>query len=247
MKTRSAILAAMVAAGSFLNSDAIAAQRRVVVWSEGTAPANVYPHDINGAVGEALKSLKGWDVVLANIDQPDQGVSEESLGKTDVLVWWGHKKHNQVTDEAVARIVKHVKEDGMGFISLHSSHFAKPNKALMGTPCTWGSYVVDAEITITVKDPNHPICKGVAGSFDLGLTERYSDPYAVPAPQAVPLECVYKFKDGRTEKASQGLCWTIGKGKMFYFQTGHETCKHYFDPNVQQILRNAVEWAAPQK
>ena len=43
------------------------------------------------------------------------------------------------------------------------------------------------------------------------------------------------------------LCWTIGKGRMFYFQTGHETCKHYYEPNVQQILRNAVEWAAPQR
>jgi trehalose utilization protein len=135
----------------------------------------------------------------------------------------------------------------MGFVSLHSSHFAKPNKALMGTPCTWGAYVVDCNVTLLVKDPHHPICKGVAKSFDLGLTERYSEPYAVPEPQAVPLECVYTFKDGHTEKARQGLCWTIGKGRMFYFQTGHETCRHYFDPNVQQILRNAVEWAAPQK
>jgi trehalose utilization protein len=248
MKNAFIVLAAIVVIGPFLSSDALAAKRQVVVWSEGTAPTDVYPHDINGAVGEALKSLKDWNVVLADIDQPDQGASEELLKKTDVLVWWGHKKHDKVTDEVVARIVRHVKERGMGFVSLHSSHFAKPNKALMGTPCTWGAYVVnDAEITITVKDPNHPICKGVAKSFDLGLTERYAEPYAVPTPEAVPLECVYKFKDGHTETARQGLCWTVGKGKMFYFQTGHETCTHYFNPNVQQILRNAVEWAAPQK
>jgi len=162
MKTRVVVVAMTVAIGSFLNSDASAAKRQVVVWSEGTAPKEVYAHDINGAVGEALKSLKDWDVVLASIDQPDQGVSEEVLKKTDVLVWWGHQKHDQVTDATVARIVKRVKEGGMGFVSLHSSHFAKPNKALMGTPCTWGAYVVDANVTITVKDPNHPILQGPA-------------------------------------------------------------------------------------
>jgi len=247
MKIQFVILAAVPVVGLFLNSDALAAKKRVVVWSEKTAPTNVYPNDINGAVGEALKSLKDWEVVLANIDQPDQGINDELLNKTDVLVWWGHKRHDNVSDDLVRRIAKRVKEDGMGFVSLHSSHFAKPNKVLMGTPCTWGAYVVDANVTITVSDPNHPICKGVAKSFDLGLTERYGEPYAVPTPQAAPLECVYKFKDGHTEKARQGFCWTIGKGKMFYFQTGHETCTHYFEPNVQQILRNAVEWAAPQK
>ncbi len=249
MKIRLIGVAVVAAAGMVLSADAFAATRRVVVWSEGTAPKNVYPKDINGAVGEALKPLtdKGWEIVLASIDQPDQGISEDLLNKTDVLVWWGHQRHDQVSDALVARIVKRVKEDGMGFISLHSSHFAKPNKALMGTACTWGAYVVDANVTITVKDPNHPICKGVAKSFDLGLTERYSEPYAVPTPQAVPLECTYTLKDGRKQTARQGLCWTIGKGKMFYFQTGHETCTHYFEPNVKQILLNSVEWAAPQK
>jgi trehalose utilization protein len=250
MRKSSAITASVaVLVGLLVSSDGLAAQRRVVVWSEGTAPKDVYPNDISGAVGEALKPLKdkGWEIVLAGIDQPGQGVSEELLSKTDVLVWWGHKRHDEVTDETVARIVKHVKERGMGFISLHSSHFAKPNKALMGTACTWGAYVVDCNVTLVVKDPNHPICKGVAKSFDLGLTERYSDPYAVPTPQAEPLECLYTYKDGHTEKARQGLCWTIGKGRVFYFQTGHETCKHYYEPNVQQILRNAVEWAAPQR
>ena len=130
MRTGWVNIVLVTAVGLSLSPSILAAQRRVVVWSEGTAvDPNLYPHDINAAVGEALKSLKGWEVVLAGIDQPDQGVSEELLSKTDVLIWWGHKRHDQVRDEVVARIVKHVKEDGMGFISLHSSHFAKPNKA----------------------------------------------------------------------------------------------------------------------
>lgn len=235
MIAAAAILAATVTQGAPL---------RVVIWSEGTAPDKVYPNDINGAVAEALKPLTNVVTILANINQPDQGVSEELLAKTDVLIWWGHKKHGEVTDETTARIVKRVKEGGMGFIPLHSSHFAKPNKAVMGTACTWGAYVTDCSVTITVADKNHPICKGLPPSFDLGPTERYSDPYAVPAAEAVPLECLYKFNDGHTEKAKQAFCWTIGKGRVFYLQTGHETCPHYFDPNIQQVLRNAVLWTA---
>ncbi|MCX5685817.1 MAG: ThuA domain-containing protein, partial [Planctomycetota bacterium] len=106
--------------------------RTVVVWSEGTAPKNVYPDDINGAIADGLKkSLTGWDVVKASLDDPDQGLPDALLAKCDVLIWWGHKKHGQVKDELVDKIVKRVKEEGMGFIGLHSTHFAKPNKKLM--------------------------------------------------------------------------------------------------------------------
>ena len=234
---------------------ATAGKHRVVVWSERTAPKDPYPNDINGAVADALKSLDGWEIVCANIEQPDQGISDDLLKSADVLVWWGHKLHGKVNDDLVKKIVKRVKEDGMGFISLHSAHFAKPFRALMLeiTPAAneeirkkigaWGAYKVDADITITVKD-EHPIIKGVAKSFGLGRTERYGEKFMVPEPESVPLECEYKFADGHTERARQGLCWTVGKGKVFYFQTGHETFTHYFEPNVQQILRNAVAWAA---
>jgi trehalose utilization protein len=249
MKSKFILLVAFMAVGMFLNTNAFAAKRLVVVWSEGTAPKNVYPNDINGAIAEGLKTLDGWEIVTASIDQPEQGLPEELLNKTDVLIWWGHKKHKQVEDALVAKIVKRVKEDGMGFISLHSSHFAKPNKALMGTACSWGRYTTDKDKTsldVVVKTPTHPIAKGVK-DFHLKNTERYSEPYAVPEPEAVVFDGVYNKEGGEKENARQGLCWTIGKGRMFYFQPGHETYPHFFDPNVCQLLRNAVEWAAPQK
>jgi trehalose utilization protein len=44
-----------------------------------------------------------------------------------------------------------------------------------------------------------------------------------------------------------GLCWTIGKGKVFYFTPGHETYNDYYRPEVRRIFVNAVEWAAPAK
>ena len=122
-----------------------APRKTVVVWSEGTAPKNVYPNDINTAIAEGLRAseqMKDWDVVVANLSDPDQGLPDELLNKADVLLWWGHKKHGDVKDALVDKIEKRVKEGGMGFIALHSAHFAKPNKRLMGTPCTFAAYKV---------------------------------------------------------------------------------------------------------
>jgi trehalose utilization protein len=222
------------------------ATRCVVVWSEGTAPKKVYPNDINGAIVEGLKDLKGWEVVKANLSDPDQGLPDKLLQRADVLIWWGHQKHGEVKDELVDRIVKRVKEDGMGFISLHSSHFAKPNKKLMGTPCSWKAYVGDSTtLRVTVKDPSHPIAQGVK-EFTIVHNERYSDPYAVPTPKAIVFEGVATLKDGGTDPSQQGLTWEVGKGKMFYFQPGHETNPAFFDPNIRKIMSNAVQWAAPK-
>ncbi len=224
------------------------ANRCVVVWSEGTAPKKVYPNDINGAIAECLlKDLTGWEVVKANLSDPDQGLPSSLLNRADVLIWWGHQRHDQVKDELVDRIVKRVKEDGMGFISLHSSHFAKPNKKLMGTPCSWGAYEGDSTtLKVTVRSPDHPIAKDIK-EFTIEHNERYSDPYAVPTPKAVVFEGVATLKNGKTDPSQQGLTWEIGKGKMFYFQPGHETNPVFFDPNIRKIMANAVQWAAPSK
>jgi len=247
--SRRAVLAAgaVTAGGLLLGTEAMGAvrKRRVIVWSEGSAPKNVYPKDINTVVAEGLKPLKNWEVVIASLSDPDQGVSDESLKKTDVLIWWGHVRHGDVKDALVDRIVRRVKEDGMGFIALHSSHFSKALKKLLGTRCGFSEYVADgSSVKVIVKEKNHPIAKGIKG-FMLDNTERYSEPFQVPKPEAVVFDGVYGRPDGSKEESRQGLVWTVGKGKVFYFQPGHETYPHFFDKNVRQILLNAVAWAAP--
>lgn len=225
------------------------AKRCVVVWSEGTAPKNVYSNDINGAIVEGLAAkLDGWEIVKANLSDPDQGLPDALLNRADVLIWWGHKRHGNVKDALVAKIVKRVKEDGMGFISLHSSHFAKPNIALMGKACSWGGYLGDStSLKVTLKDEQHPIAKGVAKEFTIENHERYNDPYAVPEAKSIVFEGTFDLKNGQKSSSKQGFCWEIGKGKMFYFQPGHETNPIFFDTNVRQIMANAVLWAAPEK
>ncbi len=243
------LLVAATAVGLVLNmsiaqAEKNEAKRCVVVWSEGTAPKNVYPNDICGAIADGLKELKGWEVIEARLSDPNQGLPDELLNRTDVLIWWGHRKHNQVRDELVNKIVGRVKDDGMGFISLHSSHFARPNIKLMGTECSWRQYLSDSNtLMITAKDPNHPIARGV-GEFTIIHNERYSEPYAVPQPVAVVFEGTYTLNNGGADASRQGLTWEIGKGRVFYFQPGHETNPVFFDPNVRRIISNAVEWAA---
>jgi len=222
-------------------------KKTVVVWSEGTAPKNVYPNDINGAIAEGLKAsdqMKAWDVVVANLSDPEQGLTDALLAKADVLVWWGHKKHGDVKDELVNKIEKRVKEEGMGFIALHSAHFAKPNKRLMGTPCTFAAYKGDnKETVVKVAMPDHQIAKGVKAEFTVANDERYSDPYAVPPTDQMPLVGVQIHKDGVREDAKMGFCWNVGKARYFYLQLGHETNPIYFDAEIRKIMANAVIWA----
>ncbi|MCX8108667.1 MAG: ThuA domain-containing protein [Verrucomicrobiae bacterium] len=241
--------ASLATTGCLLSPYLIAAQgkRIVVVWSEGTAPKDLYPNDINAAIAEGLKTLNGWEIRVAHIDQPDQGLPDNLLNAADVLIWWGHKRHGEVKNELVDKIERRVKQEGMGFISVHSSHFAKPYRRLMGTPCSWREYKTDGtSVRIIVKLPDHPIAKGVK-DFELPKIERYGEPFRVPEPEAVVLDGIYKKPDGQEEPGRMGMCWTVGKGRVFYFTPGHETYDDFYRPEVRLIMRNAVEWAAPKK
>ena len=96
------------------------------------------------------------------------------------------------------------------------------------------------------KEPNHPIAAGIR-EFVVTHHERYSEPYAVPEPQAVVFEGVHTLRNGGEDPSRMGLCFQVGKGKFFYFQPGHETNPIFLDENVRKIMVNAVKWAAPAK
>src|SRR5579884_576585 len=242
---------ALLAAGAaFLAAGSVAEarpKRRVIVWSEGTAPRNVYPHDINTAIAEGLQPLKGWDVQTASINDPGQGLPEDVLQSASVLIWWGHARHAEVRDELVSQIVHRVKDEGMGFIATHSAHWSKPFKALMGTSGSWnGGYVEDgSKLDVLVVARRHAIARGL-NDFVIPHTERYTEPFEVPPPETLVFDGVYTRPDGAKEKSRQGMTWTIGKGRVFYFQPGHESYPIYFQEEVRHVFRNAVLWVAPR-
>ena len=83
----------------------------------------------------------------------------------------------------VARVHAHVLA-GMGIIILHSGHFSKIFKKLMGTSGTLKWRAQDRERIWTIK-PNHPIAQGVDESFVLDPEEMYGERFDIPEPEEV--------------------------------------------------------------
>ena len=91
--------------------------------------------------------------------------------------------------------------------------------------------------------PKHPIAKGIK-DFVVPKTERYGDPFEVPTAETVVFDGIYTLPNGTTgEHAQQGMVWTVGKGRVFYFQPGHEAYPIYFQDDIRQIFRNGVLWS----
>ncbi len=213
---------------------------RALVWDELTAPKKAYPKGINGAIVEVLNASDDVEAKAADITMPEQGLTEKALAEADVLLWWGHQKHGEVTDKATARVVKRVKEGGMGFIPIHSAHYSKPFRALMGTECGLGGWREDdMPERLHVVMPNHPIAKGIV-DFVIPKTEMYSEPFAVPPPEVV----VFESRWDKGEYFRSGCVWTVGNGRVFYFRPGHETNPIMRQDEVKKILHKAVLWAA---
>jgi len=212
---------------------------RALVWSERTEPVAIYPDGINGAVAAGLRAA-GIDAGIAQLEDDEQGLGEEALARTDVLLWWGHKRHKNVNDESVARVLRHVTERGMGLIPLHSAHKSRPFMALLGTTCKLGGYREDGLAEhIYVVETDHPIARGGPLQFIIPAEEMYRERFDVPPPD----ELIFLSSFAQGEVFRSGCCWTRGKGRIFYFQPGHETYAVYCQAEVQQILVNAVTWA----
>src|SRR4051794_20537047 len=69
---------------------------RVRVWCEAAAPRTIYPDDIDGALADQLGRLPDLAVTRGRLSDPQAGLSDEALDATDVLIWWGHLRHDDV-------------------------------------------------------------------------------------------------------------------------------------------------------
>lgn len=220
--------------------DAPAKPVRVRVWSEGTAPKAVYPHDIDGALADALAKQPGFAVARARLDQPGAGLSEAELDATDALIWWGRLRHGDLPDDRARAIAARVRAGRLGFIALHASCLSKPFVELMGGPCELGGFRDDGRPErVEVKAPGHAIARGVA-PFTIPRTAMFAEPFRVPEPEAVVL--VSTFDRGETFRS--GMTWNVGKGRVAYFRPGHDGFPVFFHPAVRQVVANAAAWAS---
>ena len=141
----------------------LAAEPRVTIWNEyrheksDEQVAKIYPEGIHATLAAALAEA-GFEVRTATLDEPEHGLTDEVLDSTDVLLWWGHMAHDEVSDEMVEKVHERVL-GGMGLIVLHSGHFSKIFKKLMGTTCDLKWRHDDTE-SLWVVAPGHPIAEG---------------------------------------------------------------------------------------
>ncbi|TIU74431.1 MAG: trehalose utilization protein ThuA, partial [Mesorhizobium sp.] len=151
---------------------------RCTVWGENIherespVVASIYPDGLHTTIAQALSADSHILARTVTLQDPEQGCSADILAETDVLVWWGHKAHGAVSDQAVDNVTKRVWA-GMGLIVLHSGHFSRVFKTLMGAPCSLKWREAGERERIWAVNPSHPIAEGLPGYFQLENEEMY--------------------------------------------------------------------------
>ncbi|SFD72243.1 ThuA domain-containing protein [Streptomyces aidingensis] len=221
---------------------------RVTVWNEGrderlhAEVAARYPRGIHGAIAEGIAEHLGDGARLrtATLDEPEHGLTEQVLAGTDVLTWWGHLAHREVSDEVVERVRRRVL-GGMGLIVLHSGHWSKIFTRLMGTTCTLRWRAAGERELVWTLAPGHPIAAGVPHPIVIEQQEMYGEFFDIPVPDE--LVFVSSFSGGEVFRS--GCTFRRGHGRIFYFSPGDQDYPVYHHPDVRRVIANAVRWAAP--
>lgn len=270
---------------------------RVLVWDEQQPEqAKAYDNFLGNAIADHLRAKAGLRVLSVDINMPEQGLDTATLDATDVLVWWGHRKHLEIKDERVEEIVRRVLDGRLGFIGLHSAHFSQPFMRLMherakldaprqvpeaersgakfdfSTPVKRSPVKPESKLTPSLEKvgdvwkltppgcsfpawradgapshvrtllPEHPIAAGLPATWDIPQTEMYSEPFHIPAPDAV----VFEERWDKGEHFRSGCTWQVGEGRVFYFRPGHETYPVFRQTENLRAIENAVRWATPK-
>lgn len=217
---------------------------RALVWGENihehanAEVGRIYPDGMHNTIAAALREDPALEAATATLQEPEHGLPEARLERTDVLLWWGHRAHGDVAEEVVERVANRVCE-GMGLLVLHSGHFSKIFKRLMGTPCSLKWREAGERERLWVVNRSHPIAAGLPEAIEVASTEMYGEPFTVPEPDETLF--ISWYEGGEVFRS--GMTWRRGGGRIFYFAPGHETYPIYHQPEIRQVLRNAVRWA----
>ena len=219
---------------------------RVTVWGENLHEQRdelvrkLYPEGMHAAIAAGISSRLGEHATVrtATLDQPEHGLTGQVLAETDVLTWWGHIGHDRVRDEIVERVKQRVLQ-GMGLVVLHSAHFSKIFRSLMGTSCNlrWRS-IGERELVWNVN-PAHPVAQGIPPVFEIAAHEMYGEFFDIPQPDE--LVFISSFAGGEVFRS--GCCFYRGAGRVFYFSPGDQDYPVYHHPVVRQVIANGVSWA----
>ena len=216
----------------------------ITVWNE-KAPEQqkgrqkkAYPEGMQKAIADIFSDNK-FCVTISSQNLDGEGLSDELLSKTDVLIYWAHSLHEKLSDETAERVYNYVK-DGMGIIFLHSAHFSKPFKKIMGTSGSLKWREDGRHERLYTVNPYHPIAKGLPESFVLKKDEMYGEYFDIPTPDDIVF--IGWYPGGEVFRS--GFTYHLNEGRVFYFQPGHETYPIYYNENIKKVIFNAVMWAA---
>jgi len=100
----------------------------VLVWDERQPrQSEAYDNFLGNEIVAQLKaSSDRLELRSVTLSDPYQGVSEANLNWADVIVWWGHVKHSDLTAENSQRILDRILSGEVDLIALHSAHWARP-------------------------------------------------------------------------------------------------------------------------
>ena len=217
----------------------------VTVWNEfrheltDEAVKAVYPEGMHKVIAAFLAQDADITVRTATLDEPEHGLTDDVLDSTDVLVWWGHMAHGEVSDAVVEKVFNRVTIEGMGLVVLHSAHASKIFRKLCGTPSNLLSWRESGDLErVWVVNPAHPIAAGIDDFFEIPHTETYAEHFNIPQPD----ELIFISWYSGGEVFRSGFTLTRGMGKVFYFSPGHESMPIYYQKEVQNIIRNGVRY-----
>ena len=162
---------------------------RVTIWNEykhereNEEIHKQYPEGIHGCLAGFLGKQEDFSVRTATFDMEEHGLTEEVLEKTDVLIIWSHQLQEEFSDEVARRVQRHVLS-GMGLIALHSAHYSKIMRNLMGTTMSLKWKHGEKE-KLWCIEPAHPIAKGIPEMIEIPQEEMYGEFFDIPKPDDV--------------------------------------------------------------
>lgn len=117
-----------VGAGSFMVQAADKSERvNVLVWDEQQPEQKkAYRNFLGNTIADHLKQNSALNVKSVRLDDPAQGISSKVLEWSDVIVWWGHVRHDEISSEKSKDIVRRIKQGDLSLVALHSAHWSSP-------------------------------------------------------------------------------------------------------------------------
>jgi uncharacterized protein len=247
-------------------------QRRRKVLAIGDVHRKIYQHD---AVSHALATIERlghesglWDTYIRTDIQlltkhpiqfaevtavPDANQKSENyltLNDFDAIVFYGIGEL-ELTDQQKADVLSFVKEDGKGFVGIHTAVTAFYNWPEYGEMI--GGYFDDHpwvifDAPVIVEDPKFPAMKGFAKTFtardEIYQVKNFSrDRVRVLARLDASKLDLNNPRVHRTDK-DFAVAWAreYGKGRVFYSTFGH-TEESWDSRPMQTMWLEAIKWA----